>query len=383
MRVNWRNRGEDGELSGRGDNCEVISRSLPGLGQLYIYQGRDSYAPFDLTSGPTASTKVSPVRYYLTSEAARLAMFNCFDLGFAQLRAHNPEEIRDSLQTAFRDTELARHASESMEVDGRWCPGLGEVVACWATPSMPKVVAGTSGPFKSVWSAHSCSCFVGLPHIAAILGGQPASRLAGEKPPADRYTSTSSSIATFHSYVQRWYALNGDLGQAIYPHLEWASSHYKYSNNLSDNEIPWKRSLECLNLVQELDDSLRKDLANIDQAELFSRIAYEQFKRGVSIFPDASRIADESEMEGVFWLDSLPDVLANNTVEIVSELSNLYKHHEGVLSEEFFSILVINRLIRGALWSLHNGNAPNKELRPLECSLTSRWLADNATVYIS
>ena len=67
------------------------------------------------------------------------------------------------------------------------------------------------------------------------------------------------------------------------------------------------------------------------------------------------------------------------------------------LSEEDLAIkwghLIINRIIRGVLWTICNGNAPGWDPlaeddyrghdRRLECSLSSRWLEEGETVYIS
>ena len=56
--------------------------------------------------------------------------------------------------------------------------------------------------------------------------------------------------------------------------------------------------------------------------------------------------------------------------------------------------LIINRIIRGVLWTIHNSNAPGidplaedefrrSEDRSLECSLSSKWLKRGTNVYIS
>ena len=44
----------------------------------------------------------------------------------------------------------------------------------------------------------------------------------------------------------------------------------------------------------------------------------------------------------------------------------------------------INRLMRGVLWHIHNGNGPTvaDHERQLECSLSSRWLSDTSTIWI-
>ena len=59
---------------------------------------------------------------------------------------------------------------------------------------------------------------------------------------------------------------------------------------------------------------------------------------------------------------------------------------------EFWRDLIINRILRGVLWTIHNGNAPGKDPlsvekylqdRTLECSLSSKWLDSNDIVYIA
>ena len=61
---------------------------------------------------------------------------------------------------------------------------------------------------------------------------------------------------------------------------------------------------------------------------------------------------------------------------------------------KFYQDIIINRIIRGVLWTIHNGNAPGRdplaedrhrrwEDRSLECSLSSKWLEGNDIIYIS
>ena len=61
--------------------------------------------------------------------------------------------------------------------------------------------------------------------------------------------------------------------------------------------------------------------------------------------------------------------------------------------EEKWGNLIINRIIRGVLWTIRAGNAPGWDPiaeddyrgrdRRLECSLSSRWFEEGETVYIS
>lgn len=55
----------------------------------------------------------------------------------------------------------------------------------------------------------------------------------------------------------------------------------------------------------------------------------------------------------------------------------------------FWGDVIINRILRGVLWTILNGNAPGRNLdrpggdRSLECSLSSKWLDRDNIVYIS
>ena len=76
---------------------------------------------------------------------------------------------------------------------------------------------------------------------------------------------------------------------------------------------------------------------------------------------------------------------AKAAVDTVNELSKTYPEH-------LVQKAMINRILRGVLWTIHNGGAPgtrswNKwnevEDRSLECSLSSRWLSSRDIIYIS
>ena len=76
---------------------------------------------------------------------------------------------------------------------------------------------------------------------------------------------------------------------------------------------------------------------------------------------------------------------AKAAVNTVNELSKSYPEH-------LVQKAMIGRILRGVLWTIHNGNAPgttsrdrlgNVEDRSLECSLNSKWLNSRDIIYIS
>ena len=78
-------------------------------------------------------------------------------------------------------------------------------------------------------------------------------------------------------------------------------------------------------------------------------------------------------------------ITAKAAVDTVNELSKMYP-------EYLVQKAMIGRILRGVLWTIHNGNAPGTtsrdkwdkaEDRSLECSLSSRWLNSKDIIYIS
>ena len=85
------------------------------------------------------------------------------------------------------------------------------------------------------------------------------------------------------------------------------------------------------------------------------------------------------------WARDAVLITAKAAVDTVNELSKTYPEH-------FVQKAVIGRILRGILWTIHNGSAPGTksygeqsevEDRSLECSLSSRWLRSNDIIYIS
>ena len=90
------------------------------------------------------------------------------------------------------------------------------------------------------------------------------------------------------------------------------------------------------------------------------------------------------------WIREAVTLTATATVEAFEDLSQ-----QDPTKQDLFQNVIINRIIRGVLWTIHNGNAPGRdplaedihryrrEDRSLECSLSSKWLEGDDIVYIS
>ena len=87
------------------------------------------------------------------------------------------------------------------------------------------------------------------------------------------------------------------------------------------------------------------------------------------------------------WIREAVLSTATAAVEALDDLTR-----EDPERHDFWRNLIINRILRGVLWTIHNGNAPGKDPlteerdlpdRTLECSLSSKWLDRSDIVYIS
>ena len=90
------------------------------------------------------------------------------------------------------------------------------------------------------------------------------------------------------------------------------------------------------------------------------------------------------------WARDAVLITAKAAVDTVNELSKMYPEH-------LVQKAMIGRVLRGVLWTIHNGGAPGTrswrvdlwshldevEDRSLECSLSSKWLKSKDIIYIS
>ena len=89
------------------------------------------------------------------------------------------------------------------------------------------------------------------------------------------------------------------------------------------------------------------------------------------------------------WIREAVTLTAIAAVEAFEDLSQ-----QSPTERELYRNMIVNRIIRGVLWTIHNGNAPGRdplaedrhrrwEDRSLECSLSSKWLEGSDIIYIS
>ena len=86
------------------------------------------------------------------------------------------------------------------------------------------------------------------------------------------------------------------------------------------------------------------------------------------------------------WIREATLSTATAAVEALDDLTQQYPE-----KREYWRDLIVNRILRGVLWTIHNGNAPGKDPlseeryiqdRTLECSLSFKWYSSSDVVYI-
>lgn len=108
----------------------------------------------------------------------------------------------------------------------------------------------------------------------------------------------------------------------------------------------------------------------------------------------AKKLEDAAFMQGPVgdstesWIYDAVLLTATAAAEAREELSQ-----QDPAKREFWGNMIVNRILRGVLSTIHNENAPgsnplaeNRDIsddRTLECSLSSKWLYDGEIVYIS
>jgi len=342
--------------TGAGPYCEVTSRELANFGPVISYQ---------LSNFPPTR------RFYIASEKARSAMFNRFDLGFNIILTHSVEEVyRSALALA---DESAANTVRSFYGNSGYSPGLAEVIGCFADPEMPKAIEHGTDTFVSIFSSRSIGCTLNDFLVVQLLIGE------------EIQNSTPHS-KTFTTWATDYTSSFKDNGSGF--QVEQLQAALKFARRYLGTEvhqrepISWSESRRCLDVIKLLDKELSTlcHLLAPGQSELsvHGEFAKLQVRFGSMLVHDTS---DRAQSSKGFWRDFIGAVVAERYVEMCSILGEKYPGSR----EEVRRGYLVNRLMRGVLWHIHNGNSssnqPHDE-RLLECSLNSRWLSDASTIWI-
>ncbi|KZS92734.1 hypothetical protein SISNIDRAFT_486244 [Sistotremastrum niveocremeum HHB9708] len=379
FRISWRGRGVDGVFSGASDIAEVSTRDIMNFGRTYYFNSRDTSDSNRLL----INARARGTKYYIPSERARAAMFNSFDLGFATAQTHTYLEVISSLKAAGLGGETAEFVGAFYKANNRWSPGLAEAIVSWAYPSMPKAIDEERDDFKSVFSAMPTMASLGNPIVVFMLC--PASSLAlstCQNPASTAPPATAAATATPQSPIRSWAQdylhERPSFSSLVLPHLRWLAAQPPSSKNVVYLRIPWSRALPCLDGIVALDTDLETNLLQgLDTQErlrLKSMMFRFQIRYQCRAFKEASAAADETAT----WRDRLDLIAARNGIKLVADIQ---KHFDGDARKA--QHVLMNRWMRGCLWTIHNANCPAQNIRELECSLSSEWLLDSSTVYIA
>ncbi|KAF8953844.1 hypothetical protein BDZ97DRAFT_1942720 [Flammula alnicola] len=349
--------GKRGTPTGAGPYGEVTSRNLANFGPVISYQP-SNFPP----------TK----RFYIVSEKARSAMFSRFDLGFHVVLTHSADEVYRSA-LALADEQAADTVQGFFRDNNGYSPGLAEVIECFAEPEMPKAIEHGTDTFISIFSARSVGTLFDQCQIVQLLIGE---EVNNSTPLSKTITTWAMDWAS--SVKDNEVGFPADQLQAA---LKFARRYFGTPTHQRE-PISWSESRRSLHVIKFLD----KQLSNLchllapGQSELsvHREFAKLQIRFGSTLFHDTSAMAQPSRGH---WLDFVGAFVAEKYVEISSILGEKYPGSR----EEVRHGYVINRLARGVLWVIHNGNCSSNQThdeRLLECSLNSRWLSDTSTLWI-
>ncbi|TRM57465.1 hypothetical protein BD626DRAFT_211447 [Schizophyllum amplum] len=355
-RVSWRGKGVDGVFAGSGPHCEVRVNDIQGFGAVYTVE----------TKSDTSTTS------QCFSNAARRAMFNEFDIGFGKV--HTDADIGSSLKKAFLglNTDFVE-TIQSWHDDDEWCVGVGLLIACWCIePSMPKIIIGDT--FSSVYSAHTLtSAVAGIRTMELLCGAEFVQAQRKELPVMQRFLPW---LAALYKEVDR---------ELITPHLLQAVALSDEIDYVHHSGISWTTSEACLHAIRMLDDHFADVMRQLtlqgSDDDLQRTIAHHQLHRAMAEYETAERFAEEG---GTTWVKVLDVAIASDAIAVVDDLVKEYGSW-GEEREEVLQKIVVNRLVRGALWMVHNSNAPSKQndRTGFECVLSHRILSDKTTVYLA
>ena len=360
FQVSWQG-GQGGKdtPTGAGPYCEITSRNVVNFGTVVSYQ-------------PT-TTDIQPARwFYIVSEKARAAMFNRFDLSFHIVLTHSDVEVYESVLTLADGIAASTIQGINKNYNG-WSPGLAEIIGCFAEPEMPKAIEHGRDKFVSIFSARSIRCILTNHSVIQLLMGEEIENSTAD---AEKFSKWAKDYINFSSHDDDDDGVRLPTDQLLAA-LKFSGGFVKTQGGMGE-PISWSNSRKALAMIKLLDKQLSilchllaPTLPELEVQREFARL---QVCFGYSLFDDAYHLSDLHD--GLPWRNFIGRVVATNYVKICSSLGEKYQK-----SEQVRSSLIINRLMRGVLWHIHNGNYPTDE-RQLECSLNSRWLSDTSTIWI-
>ena len=353
FQVSWQEeQGGKSTPTGVGPYCEVTSRNLVNFGTVISYQPSSNVRPM--------------TRFYIVNEKARRAMFNRFDLPFHVVLTHSAEEVYKSVLGLASEKE-ASTIRDINEAYGGWSPGLAETIGCFAEPEMPKAIGFGEDKFVSIFSARSTDCILNDYPVIQLLIDE---KIENSNEDAEKISKWAKDFIDFSDPTGTHQPPQDD-GVRLPRDKLLAALKTKAPISWSDS----RKALEMIKLLDKQLSILCRQLAPTQrELEVQREFARLQVTFGYSLFEDAV----EHAQHGGNWRDFIGPVVASNYVKVYSGLKKKYPKSD----EKVRSNFIINRLMRGVLWLIHNGNRPTDHERQLECSLNSRWLSDTSTIWI-
>ena len=347
FQVLWQEgQGGKGIPTGAGPYCEVTSYNLVNFGTVISYQ----------------PTHVQPTKwFYIVSEKARAAMFNRFDLPFHVVLTHSADEVYKSVLALAGDQIANKIRSINISTNGVY-QGVAEMIGCFAEPEMPKAIEHGRDTFISIFSAR--------PIRGGFLTDRELINLLSDEEiwSSERQLSGISEWARDYIHFSSHQPLHDGVRLPTDQLLATLQLAARFVNTEVHERKPisWSDSRKALAMIRLLDKQLnilcRLLAPTQPELEVQREFARLQLRFSFSIFS--------------YW--EYLEELEENYVKIRSGLEEKYPESEQNVRSSF----IINRLMRGVLWHIHNGNAPTDLERQLECSLDSRWLSDTSTIWI-
>ena len=364
LRIKWKGEDTRDVLTGAGRFFEITAAEIVNVGVVYQYNPSK-------TRGSQIDA-FQPTRYIVGSEKARSAMFHCFDLGFYTFRTHTAEEASQGLTAfSFVDSDVPGIVHSYMEGNNGWAPGLADAIVCWGEASMPKAIDDNTNRYVSVYSQTPTGTCFGDTIILTMLstdGPSQSPKEATVKNWIQAYLRSLDGVGEFFDDGEKIH----QEGEQIHRMLQWALDQYAHAGDRMATTIPWNTvSQQCLALIHSLDDHLEALIAGHNTHIIKSRFAGRQISYMCRLFADACDVAGHSS-----WRDHIHTVVARNYVRVGEDLGSSF------VTPAVAEKLVANRMLRGALWCIHNAWDRDPSWR-LCCTLSSQWLTDDSTVFIA